>query len=281
MEAVEMTAFASSASTDVWYVTNGVVAVGPVAFTLLSRGIASGRIPPASFIRHESWKVWRRLRDIEELSTSARDRTVNHLASITASAEEKASSPYHEPPAEPTGEVEVAEPEPHSEDRPSTIRPIAVDPVGVLGHAVDLDEALLLALSTAATASSADVAVLHRIRPENGLLFTACGHGPGSELILGNALSAEDPCVMAAQSRRTVVGEPVLGEAGRRIAARLHPCVGPVRGVAMVPINFRDELLGMIEVARIGRPFRAREVARIEDVAEALVGRISVEGWLD
>lgn len=269
------------ANGDRWYVTNGVVAVGPVAFELLSRGVASGRIPQSSFIRHESWRVWRRLQDIRELSTDSRARTVSRLADITANAEERASSPDHEPPPPPSGDVVLADPEPESEQRPSTIRPIAVDPVGVLAQATSLDESMLLALSTAATASAADVGLLHRMRDENGLLFTTCGHGPGSELLLGEALSLEDPCVSAAESRRTILGEPVLGEAGRAIAKRMHPCVGPVRGVAMVPINVHGRLVAMIEVGRISRPFRAREVARIEDVVEALVGRMTVEGWLD
>ena len=57
---------------DRWYVTNGVTAVGPVAYELLTRGVASGRIPSWSFVRHQSWKVWRRLDDIEQLSASKR-----------------------------------------------------------------------------------------------------------------------------------------------------------------------------------------------------------------
>jgi len=52
---------------DRWFVTNGVVAVGPVSFELLLRGVALGRIPRGSVVRHESWQVWRRLEDIGAL----------------------------------------------------------------------------------------------------------------------------------------------------------------------------------------------------------------------
>ena len=40
------------------------------------------------------------------------------------------------------------------------------------------------------------------------------------------------------------------------------------------------DLVAIIEVARASAPFRAREIARIEDVVEALTGRIVVQGWI-
>ena len=284
--AVVMSATAPGESLDKWYVTNGVVAVGPVSFDLLTRGVVNGRIPGNSFIRHESWRVWRRLKDINGLSVSDREETVRSLADITASAEEKASSPFHEIPPPQSGEVAIQgapepEPEPHVSVRPSTLRPAAVDPVGVLGEADDFEEALLLALSTAATAAGADIGLLHRRRPENGLLFTSCAHGPASEMLLGDALPEDDPAVTAGRAGRTVIGEPIPGETACAIAGRFRRCLGSVRGVAMVPVQLHGELHATIEVARISRPFRAREIARVEDVAEALVSRIVVAGWLE
>lgn len=52
------------AAADRWYVTNGITAVGPVNFELLTRGIQAGKVPIESFIRHEAWKVWRPLSDV-------------------------------------------------------------------------------------------------------------------------------------------------------------------------------------------------------------------------
>lgn len=271
-----------SESLDRWYVTNGVVAVGPVSFHLLTRGVVGGRIPANSFVRHESWRVWRRLKDINGLSVEDRAETVSRLAEITADAEVRASSTFHEIPEPPRVEAhEPAETEPQSARRPSSIRPQAVDPVGVLAEAGDLDEALLLALSTAATAAGADIGLLHRLRKENGLYFTTCAHGPASEMLLGEALGNADPSVVAAKAGRTVVGEPIPGETARVIAGRFRRCLGNVRGVAMVPVQLHGEVLAIVEVARISLPFRAREIARVEDVVEALIGRIVVAGWAD
>ena len=54
----------SRAAGDRWYVTNGVTPVGPVHFDLVARGIEAGKVPMESFIRHETWRVWRPLSEI-------------------------------------------------------------------------------------------------------------------------------------------------------------------------------------------------------------------------
>ena len=51
------------------------------------------------------------------------------------------------------------------------------------------------------------------------------------------------------------------------------------RGVAMVPVMVEGHMSAMIEVGRASRPFRASEIARIEEVAEALAKRIVAVGW--
>jgi hypothetical protein len=266
--------------TDRWYVTNGVVAVGPVAFDLVTRGIAQGRIPLGSFVRHESWKVWRRLEDIETLTTAAREEAITKLRSLSVEAEERASSPYNAPPPPPSAkELESTS---EREIGPiSTIRPVPVDPVRVFGNARDLDDAFLLALSTAVTASSAHVGLLHRVRDDLAATVTAYAHGPGAELLLGERLSSDDPSLLAAQVGATIMGELRLGEAGRYIAGRVSRCIGAPRGVAMVPMRLHGRLVAMIEVGRQLSPFKAREVARVEDVIVALVERVVVMGWLE
>src|SRR4051794_16139136 len=87
-----------SSLVDQWFVTNGVVALGPVEFDRLASGVAHGRIPATSFVRHQSWKVWRELSEIEGLSTIDRLETVRRLAGISSGAEERAADPRSYPP---------------------------------------------------------------------------------------------------------------------------------------------------------------------------------------
>lgn len=263
---------------DLWYVTNGVVAVGPVSFDLLTRGVAAGRIPPGSYIRHEAWKVWRKLEDIETLTASKRQEQVARLATVSAAAEERASNPHHAPPTPPSAE-ELEQPV--SGARPLSVRPVAVDPVGVLAGANDLEHAFLYALSTTVTAASAHIGLLHQVRPDLGATVCAYAHGPDAEVLLGERLAANDPSLLAAEAGNTIVGEPRLGEAGRYIAGRLARCLPGPRGVAMVPLRHNGRLVAMFELGRAARPFRAREIARVEDVIDALEERIVVAGWLD
>lgn len=56
---------------DRWYVTDGMNAVGPVRRDLLVRGVAAGKVPLDTFIRHEGWKVWRPLTDFTEADERA------------------------------------------------------------------------------------------------------------------------------------------------------------------------------------------------------------------
>jgi len=267
---------------DRWYVTNGVVAVGPLEFELLTRGVARGRIPNGSLVRHESWKVWRPFEDIGALTDDARDRVVAHFGNLSASIDERASGPGSVPPPPPD---DVAlEDEPESSGMRSSyhgLRPVAVDPVGVLSSAATLEEALLLALSTSVTAAGAEVGLLHRVHRELGGAVTEFGHGPHVELLLGEKLLDSDPTLAAARSGCTVVAEPRPGDVGRYLAGRLGRCISSPRGLAMVPVLMFDELVGMLEIGRSGRPFRARELARVEDVVESLSARIVVAGWLE
>src|ERR1700754_2263124 len=94
----------NSAPSDRWFVTNGVVAVGPVTFELVLRGVAHGRISTSSFIRHESWQGWRRLDELESLSAGHRRKTIEDLATASAGVEERARSVFSEPPPPPSGE---------------------------------------------------------------------------------------------------------------------------------------------------------------------------------
>jgi hypothetical protein len=267
---------------DHWFVTNGVVAVGPLEFDRVSQGVAQGRIPATSFVRHTSWRVWQRLGDIKQLSELDRRETVIRLGGISATAEERANNPLSEapPPLEEDRESHI---ENTSESQPplSSVRPAAVNPVGVLSHAGDLDSALHLTLSTAVAAANADVGLLHCERPDLGAVVTSYALGRHVETLLGDRLAPDDPSVLAARAGHTVVGEPQLGLAGRYIAGRLARSIGTVPGLAMVPVLVFGRLVGILEVGREQSPFRAREVGRVEDVIEALSARIVVAGWVE
>ena len=260
---------------DRWFVTDGVNAVGPVSYELLRRGVASGRIPAGSFVRHDSWRVWRRLEELEQLSAAKREEAIQHLAAVSAAAEERASNPCNEPPPPPTQEELSA----HEPTKLPSMRPAAIDPAGVLDSATDLEQAMLLALSTAVTAAGAHVGVVHMSRVDLGATVTSFAHGPDAELLLGERLASNDPALLAAQAGHTVMGEPRLGEAGRYIAGRMTRCLPGPRGVAMVPVMVDGHMSAMIEVGRASRPFRAAEIARVEEVAEALAKHIVALGW--
>jgi len=269
------------APSDRWFVTNGVAAVGPVTFELVLRGVAYGRISTTSFVRHESWQVWRRLDEMESLSAVHRRKTIEDLANASAGVEERARSVLSEPPPPPSGaelSSRTVNLEPPKRD---SFRPVSVDPVGVLSNAAELQEALLLTVSTAVAAAAAEVGLVHRVRGDLGAAVTVGGHGPGTEQLLGERLSPEDPTLDAAKSGRTIISEPVPGDAARYIIGRIARCVSAPESVAMVPLLLYGELVAIFEIGRRGRSLRAHEVARVEDVVEALAERTVVMGWLE
>jgi len=266
---------------DRWFVTNGVAAVGPVTFELVLRGVAYGRISTSSFVRHESWQVWRRLDEMESLSAVVRKKTIEDLASASAGVEERARSIFSEPPPPPSGEELSSRPVSLEPAQRASFRPVSVDPVGVLSNAGELEEGLLLTVSTAVSAASADVGLVHRVRGDLNAAVTVGGHGPGTELLLGERLAREDPTMAAARAGRTVVSEPIPGDVARYMIGRIARCLPEPASVAMVPLLLYGELVAIFEIGRRSRPLRAHEVARVEDVVEALAERTVVMGWLD
>jgi hypothetical protein len=266
---------------DRWFVTNGVAAVGPVTFELVLRGVAYGRISTSSFVRHESWQVWRRLDELESLSAVHRRKTIEDLASASASVEERARSVFSEPPPPPSGAELSSRPVNLEPAQRSSFRPVSVDPVGVLSNASELQDALLLTVSTAVAAASAEVGLVHRVRGDLKAAVTVGGHGPGTEMLLGERLTREDPTLIAARGGRTVISEPIPGDVSRYIIGRIERCLSEPASVAMVPLLLYGELVALFEIGRRGRPLRAHEVARVEDVVEALAERTVVMGWLD
>jgi hypothetical protein len=119
------------------------------------------------------------------------------------------------------------------------------------------------------------------VRGDLKAAVTVGGHGPGSELLLGERLAREDPTLVAARGGRTVLSEPIPGDVARYIIGRIERCLPEPASVAMVPLLLYGELVAIFEIGRRGRPMRAHEVARVEDVVEALAERTVVMGWLD
>jgi hypothetical protein len=269
-------------ATDRWFVTNGVVALGPVSFELVLRGVAYGRIPAGSFVRHESWQVWRRLEDIENQSASNRRQIITDLALYSAGVEKRArNAAFSQAPPPPTGAELSSRTENIDRAARPSFRPAAVDPVGVLANASELAEALLLTVVTTVTAAAADFGLVHRIRADIGAAITVGGHGPSTELLLGERLAADDPTLTAARGGHSVLTEPQCGEVGRHLLGRMTRCSNEIKSVAMVPLLVYGELVALFEVGRKSRPFRAREIGRVEDVVEALAERSVVMGWAE
>lgn len=266
---------------DLWFVTNGVAAVGPVSFELVLRGVAYGRISTTSFVRHESWRVWRRLDEMESLSPMHRRKTIEDLASASAGVEERASSMLSDPPPPPSGAELSSNPLSAEPAQRRSFRPVSVDPVGVLSNARELQDALLLAVSTVVAAASADVGLVHRIRGDLKTAVTVGGHGTGTELLLGERWSRDDPTLATARSGRTLLSEPIPGDVARYVIGRIARCLPAPESVAMVPLLLYGELIAIFEIGRRSRPLRAHEIARVEDVVEALAERTVVMGWLD
>jgi hypothetical protein len=140
---------------------------------------------------------------------------------------------------------------------------------------------MLLALSTAAATAQASVGLVQRERADLGAVVIAFGHGPGVEQLLGEKVLQSDPSLASARQGVTVIAEPQPGEVGRFIAGRIGRCVPDPVGLVMIPLLMRGELLASFEFGRQDRPFLIREVARMQEVIEALAERIVLMGWLD
>src|SRR5690606_26819960 len=98
---------------------------------------------------------------------------------------------------------------------------------------------------------------------------------------LGYRLDVGDPGFRAALRGLVIVGDIEGGPITRALAARLALGGTPSHGVALVPLHVEGRLVAMLELAQLVRPFRAREVARAEDVLEVFAERCVVMGWFD
>jgi hypothetical protein len=253
--------------------------MGPVGFDSVRHLVGQKRVSSDALVRHTSWQVWRSAAEVTALSPDHREETIRNLAEISAGVDARASSPYSLPPPAPDAKSLI--PPANDSDRPprSSMRPVSVDPFGVLAAAQSLPDAMLLALSTAVTATVSDLGLVHRVRKDLQAAITAGGHGNGSERLLGEKLLDSDPTLAVAEKGITVIVEPQPGEVGRHVMGRAARCIPHPRGAVMIPLRLGGELLALFEFARGDRPFQVKEVARMQDVVEALAERIVVMGW--
>jgi hypothetical protein len=242
---------------DRWYVTNGTTAVGPVNLELLARGIEAGKVQvEGSFVRHEAWKVWRPLSELAVVTTDAPPAPVS-----------ESSRPTHPLPV------------PSTDDITSPGRPILYEEMtasDALAGAADLRDALLLLLAAAVQKAGAEAAILYEVTDEGPVVV--CAHGPDMFEALGENIRFLDPDVIAAAGGAAVVAEPTPGPAGQAIIERMSRLGVTAEGAFMMPIRPRGRLLAMLE---LGRPtaFRAREIAEVEELVEALIAKIILEEW--
>lgn len=258
---------------DRWFATDGVSALGPLSFEAVTRAVARGDILAGCLVRHALCHTWQPLDHVQRLSPAERAHRASAIAELSARTEleprsSATQSAYRSGP--------ISDPR-RSSSHPS-MRPASIDPAGVMATTEDFPAALLLALSTATATASAVAGLIVRTDRKRSNVFGT--QGQHTERLLGEAIGDEDPSLSAARHGAVIVGEAGVGEAESAIAGRLMPDASPPQGVAMVPLLVDDELFAAVELVHTTRPFRAREIARVEDVMEALAARAVVMGWL-
>ena len=233
-------------------------------------------------MRHESWQVWRRLDEMESLSAVHRRKTIEDLATASAGVEERARSVFSEPPPPPSGEELSSRPVNLEPAQRKSFRPVSVDPVGVLSNAGELQDALL--------AHGVDGRGRGRGRrraraPRAGRLERGRDRRWPRPRHRDAAGRAAMRVKIRRWSRRAAVAPccPSRSPAtsARYMIGRIERCLPEPASVAMVPLLLYGELVAIFEIGRRSRPLRAHEVARIENVVEALAERTVVMGWLD
>jgi hypothetical protein len=220
-----------------WFVTNGESTVGPVRTELLQRGVWFRRIPDDCLIRELTWRTWRPLEEIREVR--AVHRAIEEGATSFLDLATRA-------------ELELSE---H------------------LSPASDAPEVLTLALHECCEQTRASFGMVHRAWSMHGAAITSAVRGIGMIARLGREVPEQDASMALAHVGGIVVAPPLAGSVERNIADRFG---GPedLGGVAMVPVSEGPHLLAVIELGRIGHPFRSSDVGVLERVARAAAAHI-------
>lgn len=236
-----------------WFVTNGATVVGPVPTGLLLRGVSFGRIPGECMVRQVHWNEWRFLEETREVRSLLRYKDLM-------------GSTWHPTPG---FSLPSAKEDARLRARADLI--VARDP----------GEVLLLGLHAATEQIGAELGLIHRFREPYVGMVTSYALGQPLWHHLGDVLRQDDPAVVAACQHRGVIGSRIQGPAQTAIARRLSVFAGelPLGGVAMLPLFGYGRLLGMLELGRLRRGFRAADKATLEGIGQAITERIDGSHW--
>lgn len=141
--------------------------------------------------------------------------------------------------------------------------------------ASDAAEVLTFALHECCERTGASFGLVHRAWPGRSEPLTSVVRGLGMTVRLGRAVPAGDPAAQLARVGGLVMGPPGAGLVERAIAARFG-APPDLAGVALLPLGAGRDLLGVIELGRVGHSFRASDtetLARIGDAALAALAR--------
>jgi hypothetical protein len=219
-----------------WYVTNGETTVGPVHTELLLRGVWHGRIPDQCWVRESGWHDWRSLDQIREIRALARARARGVQDPLAVLHADHAGS--------------FAD---------------------LLTRASDVSEVLLLTLGLATSSTGAARGLAFRSPRAYAPPLACYATGPGMLERLGTRLVLDDPSLQAARGARvhlaTENDRTARGTEGafRCVAGRFS--VGPLAGVAIVPVVVGRYLVGLMELARSDHPFRAQDALTLGRLA--------------
>lgn len=236
-----------------WLVTNGATVVGPVDTGLLLRGVSFGRVPSDCMVRQPSWTDWRFLEEIREFHALKRCKGLFGQA-------------WH-----PSADFTL----------PDAREDARIRAQAELLFANDPGEVMLFGLRVAAQQTGSEFGLIHRFRAPWVGMVTSYVMGDELWQQMGSVLRQDDPVVVAACQRRAVMGSQARGLAQAAIARRIGVIAGrrQLRGVAMLPLFGHGRLLGMLELGRTDRSFRAADKLVLEGVGTALTQRLDGSAW--
>jgi hypothetical protein len=217
-----------------WFMSDGTRTHGPLTTTSLVQGAAAG-LPREHHVRISTSPAWRRLASLREVK-----------AADESSFERKRR-------LEGMRDLLGVEALLRLADRPN--------------------DALDLGLVVAARRLGADFGFVHAFEAGRVAPRTAFAFGRGADGRLGAPLLANDTLACVARAGCLAIGDARAHHAYRVAASRLGGRSGEVLGVAMVPISSEAGVLAMLELGRMGHPFRRSDARALRAVANLVSSR--------